>query len=56
MACVATWSFGVEAVERASLQLKAGDCCVDALEKAINGMMFVMLLTLYLFFSKLAKI
>ncbi len=36
-ACVATWSFGVEAVERASLDLKDEGHCVDALEKAVNG-------------------
>ena len=40
MACVATWSFGLEAVETATRGIKAGNNCIDILENAINGMKF----------------
>ena len=38
MACVATWSFGLEAVSSAEVSIKEGKSCLDALEKAVNGM------------------
>ena len=37
MACIATWSFGLKAVEVAAESIKAGEDCVDILENAING-------------------
>ena len=37
MACVATWSFGLQAVLRASTSIEEGKNCVDVLERAING-------------------
>lgn len=37
MACVATWSFGLDAVKVASGSIAAGEDCVEVLEKAING-------------------
>ena len=37
MACVATWSFGLQAVEVASKCIKYGKSCIDAIESAING-------------------
>lgn len=37
MACVATWSFGLAAVEAAAQDIKAGKDCIDVLEKAVNG-------------------
>ena len=38
MACVATWSFGLEAVEVAAKLIGEGKNCVDVVENAINGM------------------
>ena len=37
MACVATWSFGLEAVITAAGDIKAGKDCADVLENSING-------------------
>ena len=37
MACVATWSFGLQAVLRAQTSIEEGRNCVDVLENAING-------------------
>ena len=37
MACIATWSFGIQAVEVASAVVERGDNCVDAVEKGVNG-------------------
>ena len=37
MACVATWSFGLDAVKVAAEEIKEGKDCVDALERAVNG-------------------
>ncbi len=37
MACVATWSFGLEAVEIAAKHVEEGKSCIDAIESAING-------------------
>lgn len=37
MACVATWAFGLIAVETAARTLEAGADCVDAVEAAVNG-------------------
>lgn len=37
MACVATWSFGLQAVLRAQASIEDGKNCVDVLESAING-------------------
>lgn len=35
--CVATWSFGKQAVDVASRVLSAGGNCVDSLERGVNG-------------------
>ena len=35
--CVATWSFGKQAVEVASRVLSAGGNCIDSLERGVNG-------------------
>ena len=40
MACVATWSFGLQAVLRAQASIEDGKNCVDVLESAINGIIF----------------
>ena len=37
MACIATWSFGVEAVQSAAVEIKQGKNCVDVVERAVNG-------------------
>jgi len=37
MACIATWSFGAEAVLTASKEIEGESNCVDAVEKSING-------------------
>lgn len=37
MACVATWSFGLDAVRVAAEGILAGGDCVNMLEKAVNG-------------------
>lgn len=37
MACIATWSFGLQAVCKAQSLIEAGGDCVDVLEEAING-------------------
>ena len=39
MACVATWSFGLQAVSSAEVSITEGKSCLDVLEKAVNGMM-----------------
>ena len=37
MACVATWSFGLQAVTTAGAFIEEGWNCVDVLERAISG-------------------
>ena len=37
MACIATWSFGLDAVDVAAQSIAEGEDCVDVLEKAINS-------------------
>ena len=37
MACIATWAFGLVAVETAARSIEGGSDCVDAVEAAING-------------------
>ena len=37
MACVATWSFGVEAVLAAAKELEREENCLDTVEKSVNG-------------------
>ena len=37
MACIATWSFGAEAVLTTSKEIEGESNCVDAVEKSING-------------------
>ncbi len=39
MACVATWTFSLQAVQIAADELTGGASCIDALEKGINGRM-----------------
>ena len=41
MACVATWTFGIEAVEEAARMVERGESCVDAVEKGVNGIIFI---------------
>ena len=36
MACIATWTFGLGAVEVASKSIERGSDCVEAVETAIN--------------------
>ena len=37
MACIATWSFGVEAVLAAAKEIEREGNCLDAVEKSVNG-------------------
>ena len=37
MSCIATWSFGLEAVRVAGQLIDKGTNCVEAVEKAINS-------------------
>lgn len=45
MACIATWSFGLQAVEGAAVELEGGVDCVEALEKGVNGKSLSVVLT-----------
>ena len=37
MACIATWSFGVEAVLAAAKEIEREQNCLDAVERSVNG-------------------
>ena len=37
MAAIATWTFGQQAVDAASVFLKEKGSCIDAVQKGING-------------------
>ena len=37
MAAIATWTFGQQAVDAASVSLREKGSCIDAVQKGING-------------------
>ena len=49
-ACIATWSFGLQAVQTAARLLEEGADCVDATEAAVRGQCMVVVILSNLLF------